>query len=98
MKTFILFFIFLSFSLYANGVENSCKTDLNNMTKFYTQGKNLSYKKEDSLAKENFFKSVESANSALISCQDSLNFDFNPLYDYIVSGEENINRLENGSE
>ena len=90
MLKLLIIVIFMTTLLHANNPIKICHSDMNNMIRSYHSAEKFEHEKNYAQALEGFMKSNVYSHAALESCENSPNFDFNVMYDYIIASVNKI--------
>ena len=93
MRYIVLLFI-LMIDVYGDKQIDRCKQDLINITHFYYLAIQMNHTQKYEESIKFYKRSSDASYLALESCKDKENFDFRPMYDYIIRSEEKIYEIE----
>ncbi len=93
MKLFLGLFFIITF-LNAEIKERYCQEDLDSMIVHFYSGERAYNEKDYNKAMTKFQISKNASYSALESCAENNNYDFNLMYNYILGSENKMYEIE----
>ncbi len=93
LKLFLGVF-FITTLLSAEFNEKNCKTDLNNMISLYYVGEKAYDEKDYKKALIKFQASSDASYCALKNCEDTHDYNFEIMYNYILESENKIYKIQ----
>ena len=93
MKTIIIITLLSLLSLEAKGIKSSCQNDMSEMIHTYYAAQKQEVKKNYLQAQLLYNTSISAADSALNSCENSKDYDYNIMYSFIVESQKRRDAL-----